>query len=104
MRNTSRGLETCFPKIATCPDVLDSPGLLQFVPLPDNGFAPRVSGFDWKMDTPPPKAHDPGRPALRLHRSAVARIVNEIKVRTASGSCVRVSVAGFADPGGEAGI
>jgi hypothetical protein len=84
--------------------VLDSPGLLQFVPLPDNAIAVRVSGFDWKTDTPPPEAHDPGRPVLRLHRAAVERIVSEIKARTSMGSCVRVTVAGFADPGGEAGI
>ena len=84
--------------------VLDSPSLLEFVPLPDNAFAARVSGFDWKMDTPPPEVHDPGRPVLGLHRSAVMRIVNEIKSRTTLGSCVRVTVAGFADPGGESEI
>jgi hypothetical protein len=84
--------------------VLDSPSLLEFVPLPDNAFAARVSGFDWKMDTAPPEVHDPGRPVLRLHQGAVARIVNEIKARTTLGSCVSVTVAGFADPGGESGI
>lgn len=83
---------------------LDSPSLLQFVPLPGNAFAARVSGFDWKRDTPPPEVHDPGRPVLRLHRAAVTRIVNEIKARTTLGSCVQITAAGFADPGGESGI
>ena len=60
----------------------ESSNLLEFRTFPSGGFAARVSGFDWKMDTPPSEAHDPGRPVLKLHQSAVARIVREIVART----------------------
>ena len=65
-------------------------------------FLVRVSGFDWKRATPPPEAHDPGRPVAQIHRNAITRIVNEIAGRTRAGNCVALRVQGYADPFSEA--
>ena len=65
-------------------------------------FLVRVSGFDWNRATPPPEAHDPGRPVAQIHRNAITRIVNEIARRTSAGNCVALRVQGYADPFSEA--
>lgn len=79
---------------------LNGPSLWESKALP-GGFMARISGFDWRVATPPPARHDPGRPVLQIHRSGVKQIVDAIKAKTTAGKCVKLTVAGFVDPGGE---
>jgi len=60
-------------------------------------FIQRISGFDWRMTTAPSVANDPpDRPVLKLQNAGIARIIQEIRRRTAS-SCIRVILTGFVD-------